>query len=102
MTYPVGFLALAVVSTTPQPAQPEELLGAYTLGPPDNAAQNAVWLYSEEPLELDASCTLAGGSDVAEVDLNLAPGWNEAILTLGERARLESASIPQSFVWSEF
>lgn len=101
-TYPLGFVSLAVASSTPQPAQSSEVFGIYTLGPPDNAAQDAVWLYSERALELNAACSLADDSSPVAAKLKLVPGWNQAVLTFGEPARLESAPIPETFIWSQF
>ena len=100
-TYSLGFLALAVVSSTPQPTQPSEVFGTYTLGPIDSPTRDAVWFYSASDLELNTTCTLFGSSPAA-VKLNLVPGWNQAILTYGEEARLESAPVPTSFIWSKF
>ena len=100
-TYSLGLLTDAVVSSVPQPTQAEEFLAAYNLGPSDNLVTNAVWVYSAEALELDTTCTLPGSSPAA-VKLKLVPGWNQALLTYGEEARLESAPVPTSFVWSEF
>lgn len=98
----IGFLELGVVSSVSEPTQNEDVLGVYTLGPPDSMVQDAVWLYSEEALEVEGRCSLSGGSVLDEVILNLAPGWNEAILTLGPQVQLESSPVPESFVWSEF
>jgi hypothetical protein len=100
--HPIGFLLLGVVSSVPEPTENEEVLGdsPYTLGPPNSLVENAAWLYSEEALELDGACSLDGS--VAEVDLDLAPGWNTAILTVGSQVRLESSEIPETFVWSQF
>lgn len=100
-TYPLSFLALAVVSSVPQPTQYEEVLGIYTLGPSDAAPRDAVWLYSERALELNATCTLAGSSP-AVVKLDLASGWNQAILIYDEQARLESALVPETYIWTQF
>ena len=98
--YPLGFLALAVVSNTPQPAQLSEVFGIYTLGPPDSIGQDAVWLYSEEALELDAACNLLGSEAAAK--LKLVPGWNQAVLTFSTPVQLESAPVPESFIWSQY
>ena len=100
-TYPLGLLTDAVVSSVPEPKQAEEFLTSYTLGPSDSLTTNAVWVYSAKALELDTTCTLPGSSP-ATVKLKLVPGWNQALLTYGEEARLESAPVPTSFVWSEF
>ncbi len=100
-TYQLGFISLMVVSSTPQPAQGSEVLGVYTLGPTDSPIQNTVWLYSASDLELNTTCTLPGSSPVA-TKLKLVPGWNQAVLTLNPDARLESGSVPKSFVWSQF
>jgi hypothetical protein len=100
-TYPLGFLALAVVSSVSQPTQSEEVLGIYTLGPPDAAPRDAVWLYSERALELDTTCTLPGSSP-AVVKLDLASDWNQAVLIYAEQARLESAPVPETYIWSQF
>lgn len=100
-TYTLGLLTGAVVSSVPEPTQADEFLGAYTLGPPDSLVTDAVWVYSAEAHEIDASCTLPSSSPAA-TKLNLVPGWNQAILTGGKGARLESGAIPTSFIWSEF
>ena len=85
----------------PEPTQQAEFLGGYTLGPVDSQVTDAVWVYSAEVLELGATCTLPGSSP-AMVKLNLEPGWNQALITYGEGARLESGAVPATFVWSEF
>lgn len=100
-TYLLGLLTGAVTSSVPEPTQGEEFLGGYTLGPADSQVTDAVWVYSAEALDLDASCTLPGSSLVA-VTLNLEPGWNQALITYGPEVRLESGAVPTSFVWSEF
>ena len=101
-TYPIGLLTDAVVSSVPEPTQAEEFLTSYTLGPSDSLVTNAAWVYSAEALELDATCTLPGSSIPVTVKLKLVPGWNQAVLTYGEGARLESGPVPESFVWSQF
>ncbi|ADI13681.1 hypothetical protein [Truepera radiovictrix] len=100
-SYTFGVLLLAVASSVPGPAQSDEVFGIYTLGLPDSLLQDAVWLYTEEALELDTACVLPGSLAPAAVALNLVSGWNQAILTLGETARLESGAVPGTFVWSE-
>ena len=100
--YRLGYLTLAVVSSAPQPAQGSEVLGIYMLSPTDPLAQDAVWVYSATDLELDTTCTLPGSNIPATVKLKLVTGWNQALLTYGEGARLESGPVPESFVWSQF
>lgn len=100
-SYPLGLLAGAVVSSTPQPTPSDELLGFYTLGPSDSMTTNAAWVYSAEARTVDASCTLLGSSPAA-VKLTLLPGWNQAVLMQGEPVRLESGAVPASSVWSQF
>ncbi len=58
-TYALGFVTLAVVSSTPQPTQPDEVLDVYTLGPIDSATQDAVWLCSGGELDLKCGFTEA-------------------------------------------
>ncbi len=98
--YSLGSVGSAIVSTTPRPTQLGEFVAAYTLGPLDNQARNAAWLYSENALELDTVCAVLGRS--VSVKLTLEPGWNQVVATDGTLPRIESGVVPTSFVWSEF
>lgn len=96
----LGLVFTAVVSTAPRPAQPDEVRGVFTLRSPANSLEQALWLYSDEALALDATCTPPDAGAVA-ARLELVPGWNLAVLTGGESARLESRAVPASFRFSE-
>lgn len=97
----LGVVFTAVVSTVPRPARPEEVLGVFVLRSPVNPAQQAVWLYADEALALDARC-VPPDAGTLEAELDLVPGWNQAVLTGGEQPRLESRAVPASFAFAEF
>ena len=96
----LAVLAVAVVSTGPEPARPEQVRGVFTLRPPADSSRRAVWLYSDGARRLDATCSPPDASPVA-TKLDLVPGWNQAVLTGGETPRLESRAVPAAFVFAE-
>lgn len=93
-------LAVAVVSSGPEPVRPEQVRGVFTLRPPTDPSRRAVWLYSDVARRLDATCSPPDASPVA-AKLDLVPGWNQAVLTGGETPRLESRAVPAAFVFTE-
>ena len=96
----LGLVFTAVVSAEPEPSRPEQVRGVFTLRSPTNTLEQALWLYSDEALTLDATCSPPDAGAVA-AKLELVPGWNQAVLTGGEAPRLESRAVPAAFRFAE-
>lgn len=99
----IAFLGVGVASSVPTPTRGDEVFGFYSAGAPQMPRRLGGWLYVAEAYQAEASCTAAAQTGLSRIDLTLAPGWNQVIVSFTETGTvLTSGAVPDAFVWSEY
>jgi len=99
----IAFLGSAVASSVPVPETSGDVLGIYGVGDPETLGRRGVWLYAEAAYQATTTCTAAAQTGLSSVNLTLAPGWNEVILSFTETGTvLTTGALPDTFIWAEF
>lgn len=99
----IAGLTFAVASSVVTPTTTDEVFGLYSKGDPAASGKQNIYLYVAEAFQAIATCTQTMETNLSNIDLTLAPGWNQVTLEYTDvgNAILTTEPVSDTQNWSE-